>query len=107
MKLTIRIGLLLVLAFFSFLMIRITLPYFAFDDHTGFLRIKQWIIHNPVWKVSFYVHVITSSLCLVAGFTQFSDALRKKFPAIHRFTGWIYVTVILLLSGPSGFIMAL
>ena len=107
MKLTIKIGLLLVLSFFSFLMIRITLPYFAFDDHTGFLRIKQWIIHNAVWKVSFYVHVITSSLCLLAGFTQFSDKLRKKFPAIHRFNGWIYIVVILLLSGPSGFVMAL
>lgn len=107
MKLSFKTGLLLLLGFFSVLMIRITLPYFAFDDHTAFLRIKQWIIHNPVWKAAFYVHVITSSLCLVAGFTQFSTSILKKFPTIHRFIGLMYVGVILLLSGPSGIIMSL
>lgn len=107
MKLAFKIGLTFLLGFFSYLMITITLPYFAFDDHTAFLRIKQWIIHNPIWKTSFYIHVITSSLCLVAGFTQFSMRFLKKFPRIHRLVGWLYVCVILLLSGPSGLIMSL
>jgi uncharacterized membrane protein len=96
-----------VLAFFLVLMLRITIPYFAFEDQTGFLRIKQWIIHNEIWKTAFYVHVITSCVCLVAGFTQFSGGLLKSFPKVHRTMGWAYIVTVLLLSGPSGFIMSL
>lgn len=106
MKLNFKIGLLLLLSFFTFLMIRISLPYFSFDDHTAFLRIKQWIIHNPVWKFSFYIHVTTSSLCLLAGFTQFSKGLLKKNPKVHRYLGMVYVSVVVFLSGPSGLIMS-
>lgn len=107
MQIAFKTGLVLLLGFFSFLMIRITLPYFAFEDDVAFLRIKQWIVGNLVWKTSFYVHVMSSSLCLLAGFTQFSKTFLKKFPAVHRLTGWLYVGVILLLSGPSGLIMSL
>ena len=107
MKLAVKAGLLLILGFFSVLMIRITLPYLAFDDHVAFLRIKQWIIHNPVWKSAFYIHVTTSSFCLIAGFTQFSKTLRTRLPAIHRYAGWLYASVIILFAGPSGFIMSL
>jgi uncharacterized membrane protein len=107
MKRTLQVGLLLVFGFFFVLMVRITIPYFSFDDYTAFLRIKQWIIHNPVWKTAFYVHVMLSSFCLVAGFTQFSNAFLKRFPGLHRSIGLLYVGVILLFSGPSGFIMSL
>jgi uncharacterized membrane protein len=88
-------------------MIRLTIPYLSFEDKTAFLKIKQWVIHNRLWKLSFYVHVITSSFCLMAGFTQFSKTLLKKNPVIHRCIGWLYVIIILLLSGPSGLIMSL
>jgi uncharacterized membrane protein len=107
MKLSLKIFCLLVLGFFSFLMIKISIPYFSFNDQVAFLRIKQWIIHNSVWKTAFYVHVITSTLCLLAGFTQFSKGLLNKFPGIHRFVGWIYIITVLAFSGPSGFIMSL
>jgi uncharacterized membrane protein len=107
MKSWLRPALYLILAFFTILMLRITIPYFSFDDHTGFLRIKQWIIHNNVWKTAFYIHVITSCLCLLAGFTQFSDALMRNYPQLHRWIGKLYVIVILFLSGPSGFIMSI
>ena len=95
------------LAFFLVLMIRITVPYFAFDDQTAFLRIKQWVINNSVWKTAFYVHVITSCFSIIAGFTQFSKQIQRKNPALHRTMGKMYVVVVLLFSGPSGFIMAL
>jgi uncharacterized membrane protein len=103
----IKIGLLLLLAFFSALMIRITIPYFSLDDNTAFLRIKQWVIENQIWKTSFYVHVFTSSFCLIAGFTQFSKNILQRFPMIHRSFGILYVVVILVFSGPSGFVMSL
>ena len=102
-----KVFLLVILAFFTYLMVRITIPYLSFDDHTAFLRIKQWIMHNDVWRMSFYLHVITSCLCLLAGFTQFSPSLLRQYPKVHRYMGWLYVVVILLFSGPSGFVMSL
>lgn len=95
------------LAFFLVLMILITLPYFAFDDHTAFLRIKQSVINNSVWKTAFYVHVLTSCFSIIAGFTQFSKQIQRKNATLHRGIGKMYVVVVLLLSGPSGFVMAL
>lgn len=88
-------------------MVNITLPYLELNDHTAFLRLKQYIIENNVWKASFYVHVFTSCFCLLAGFTQFSNKIYQKTPAIHRIVGYLYITVVVFLSGPSGFVMAL
>ncbi|MFL5730975.1 MAG: DUF2306 domain-containing protein [Cytophagaceae bacterium] len=99
--------LLITLAFFSFLMLKITLPYLAFEDHVAFLRIKQWIIHNEIWKMAFYIHVLSSCFVLLAGFTQFSRYILRNYKTLHRWAGRFYVIVVLLLSGPGGFIMAL
>lgn len=107
MKSIIKILPFIVLAFFLVLMLRITIPYFAFEDDIGFLRIKQWIIHNEIWKTAFYIHVITSCVCLAAGFTQFSSSFLARLPKVHRAIGWTYIITVLLLSGPSGFIMSL
>lgn len=107
MKLYLRVLLLLILAFFTILMVNLTIPYFSFDDKTAFLKIKQWVIHNQVWKTAFYVHVITSCLCLIAGFTQFSNSFLRNYPQLHRYLGMLYVGVILIFSGPSGFIMSI
>lgn len=106
LKSTFKILLILLLGFFTVLMINITIPYFAFDDNVAFLRIKQWIIHNDIWKGAFYTHVITSCFCLLAGFTQFSGKVLHTYPKVHRTMGWLYVGVILLFSGPSGLVMS-
>jgi uncharacterized membrane protein len=102
-----KILLLAVLAFFSFLMIRISLPYLAFQDNVAFLKIKLSVLDNRIWKLAFYVHVLTSCFVLLAGFTQFSSYLLKNHKYFHRLAGRLYVAVVLLLSGPAGFIMAI
>lgn len=107
MKLFLKTVPLLMLAFFTILMVNITLPYFSFDDKTAFLKIKQWVIHNQIWKASFYIHVFSSCFCLIAGFTQFSERFLKDYPQLHRNTGILYISVILLMTGPSGFVMSL
>lgn len=96
----------ILLAFFSILMLRITLPYLAMEDNTAFLRIKQHVIHLGIWKMAFYVHVFTSMFALVAGFTQFSKKILARRKPLHRMMGRLYIIVILGLSGPSGMIMA-
>jgi hypothetical protein len=97
----------IVLAFFSFLMLRITVPYLSLQTDIGFLRIKQWVIHNDVWRIAFFIHVLTSCFLLVAGFTQFYNPLQKKFRQLHRSIGLLYLIIIVGLSGPAGLIMAL
>ena len=106
-KLVFRGLLLLALAFFSFLMIRLTLPYTAMRNDVSFLRTKQNIYHLRYWRISFFTHVFTSCLVLVAGFTQFTPALLGRRSKVHRVMGWIYLTVVLGISGPASFVMAL
>jgi uncharacterized membrane protein len=94
------------LLFFTLLMIRITLPYLSLDTDVKFLKIKQWIIHNPFWRTAFFIHVFSSIFLLVAGFTQFYDPLRQ-FSTVHRMVGKIYIAIIVFISSPAGFVMAL
>lgn len=105
-----RIGqilMLLALAFFSYLMIRLTLEYRVMQNNVGFLHVKQHAYRIAWWRASFYTHVFTSSLVLIAGFTQFSSWLLHHRPAVHRFMGWTYLVVVIIISGPAAFVMAL
>ncbi len=97
----------LALAFFTFLMIKITLPYLAVGENVAFLRIKRTARTIPIWQVAFYIHVFTSIVLLFAGFTQFSKKILRRSPRLHRRVGMSYVIIILFLSGPSGFVMSL
>lgn len=95
----------LILAIFTWLMLRITLPYLAMEDEVAFLRIKRALHDHTLWKTAFYVHVFTSICTLLAGFTQFVPRLRYR--PLHRWMGRLYVGIILLLAGPAGLIMSL
>ncbi len=97
----------LLLAFFSYLMLRITLQYVPINLDVAFLQIKQDYINIIPWRIAFFVHVFTSMFALVVGFTQFNNFILKKYKDIHRTIGKLYVFVVLFLTGPSGFIMAL
>lgn len=96
----------LVLAFFSYLMLEIILRYTSFDTDASFLQIKQDFIGNQVWLTAFYVHVFSSLFALLVGFTQFSTRIRQRAPKVHRFAGRIYVIDILLITGPAGLLMS-
>lgn len=95
------------LAFFTFLLIRISLPYLSFESDEAFLAIKQQYIDYDVWYFSFYIHVFTSFILLLAGFTQFTPYFLHRRKHIHRNLGYLYVTVLLLLAGPSGLVLSL
>ena len=101
-----RIVAILALAFFTFLMVRITLPYSAMNSGVEFLVTKQRIYHIFHWRVSFYTHVFTSCLVLIAGFTQFNPWLLRRYPRVHRRMGWVYLVTVVGVSGPAAFVMA-
>lgn len=101
-----RIVGILLLGFFTFLMVRLSLPYTAMNSGVDFLTSKQRVYHIFYWRASFYTHVFTSCLVLIAGFTQFNPWLLRRHPRVHRRMGWLYLVTVVFVSGPSAFLMA-
>ena len=44
---------------------------------------------------------------LLAGFTQFSTRIQEYYPKLHRIFGYIYVTDVILITGPAGLLMGI
>lgn len=88
------------------MMARITLGYWPIHDEAGFLQIKQRYLGIVHWKLAFWIHVATSMLPLMAGFTQFAPSLLRKWPVIHRSMGRIYGGSVLFVTGPASLVMA-
>ena len=97
--------LLVTLAFFVWLMARITVTYIPYNTDVGFLRIKQEYIDIDIWRTAFFVHVYMSIWVLLAGFTQFSSRIRDYRPKLHRALGYIYAVDVLFITGPAGLLM--
>lgn len=95
----------LALGFLTLQMARISAAYIPYNTDVGFLRIKQDYIEIDHWRIAFFVHVYTSIWVLLAGFTQFSEKLRSKYPKSHRIIGYIYAADVLLITGPAGLLM--
>ncbi|WP_345161136.1 DUF2306 domain-containing protein [Nibribacter koreensis] len=87
-------------------MARITWPYLSFKYDVDFLLTKQSILHIVSWRIAFYTHITSSLLVLVTGLFQFVRHLLLHYPAVHKWAGRIYVAAILLVSAPSGLVMA-
>jgi hypothetical protein len=96
----------LALAWFGWLMLRITLQYWPIRDDAAFLQIKQQYLEIQPWKIAFFVHVFTSMLALAAGFTQFARSVLFRWPRLHRWMGRLYVLNVCLVTGPASLIMA-
>jgi uncharacterized membrane protein len=94
------------LAYFTLLMVRITVQYIPVQTDVAFLQIKQSYIHIKPWFVSFYIHVYTSMFALVAGFTQFWPWLMRRYRQWHRAMGYIYIVTVVFVSGPASLVMA-
>lgn len=94
------------LAYSTMLMIGITLDYMPIHYDQAFLAIKQTEVQGYAYYLPvFYTHVFTAILALITGSFQFSKYLQSHYIRLHRLLGYIYIISILLLAGPSGFIM--
>lgn len=102
-----RIFLYASLAYFTYLMLLISLQYIPMDTNTAFLRTKQEEVQLGYYRLAFFVHVYTSFILLICGFTQFSERIRKNYRTVHRYSGRLYVAVVILFSAPSGFVMGI
>jgi uncharacterized membrane protein len=93
--------------FFCWLMLGITLQYIPLRTDAAFLRIKQDYVGMLHYRIAFFVHVFTAIAVLPAGLTQFSKYIRKNYRILHRSVGYIYAAAVLLLAGPSGFVIGI
>lgn len=90
-------------AYFFYLMLAITLKYVPFSSKAAFLILKQDEVKEvPGYLSLFYIHVYSSIFALLAGFTQFSSFVLRRYPEVHRNVGRLYVYIVLFLSAPSG-----
>lgn len=94
------------LAYSAWLMLRLSLPYLAFQPGIDFLRTKVNIYHFAPWRWSFYIHVFTGLAALIAGFTQFSGYILRHHRQWHRSMGYIYVVDVLFITGPAALVMS-
>lgn len=99
--------LVIIAAYFCYLMTLITVQYIPYSLEAAFLALKTDEIKLSYYRVSFFTHVYTSLFVLIIGFIQFSKPLRKTLPKVHRFAGKTYIALILLLAAPSGLIMGI
>ena len=90
----------------AWLMVLLTIPYLAFRSNIDFLLTKQIVYPLMHWRWSFYVHVFTGVFVLLTGLVQFSSYIIRRYKRLHRACGYVYVALVLGITGPAGLVMA-
>ena len=91
---------------FSLLLVYNTLPYFSFSKDFSFIQERSFLFQSNLYSASFYIHIFAGMLCITTALIQFSRYILKKTKAIHRWSGKIYVFVVLFLAAPTGLYMS-
>lgn len=91
---------------FSLLLVYNTLPYFSFTGNFPFIEERAFLFQKPFYNTAFYIHIAAGAICIITALVQFSSYILKKRKAIHRWSGKLYVLVVLLLAAPTGFYMS-
>jgi hypothetical protein len=91
---------------FSLLLIYNTLPYFSFSKRLPFIQERMMLFRGNLYNASFYIHIFAGSICIATALVQFSKYILKKSTAVHRWSGRLYVFVVLFLGAPTGLYMS-
>ena len=91
---------------FSLLLIYNTLPYFSFSKEFSFIQERSFLFKSSLYTTCFYIHIFAGAVCIGTALIQFSRYLLKKSKAIHRWSGKLYVAVVLFLGAPTGLYMS-
>lgn len=94
------------IASFSVLLIWNTIPYFNFSKQFSFIQERAILFLQPLYQVSFYLHIFAGMFCIGAALVQFSSYILKKRRQVHIWSGRVYVMVVLLLGAPTGLYMS-
>jgi len=90
----------------SLLLVYNTLPYFTFNKDLSFIQERNFLFQSGFYTACFYTHIFAGSVCIITALIQFSRYILKKSKAIHRFSGKIYVFVVLFMGAPTGLFMS-
>jgi uncharacterized membrane protein len=96
----------LTMTFFAIVLFYITAQYLSFKPDINFLLVKGDLIFDPIWRPTFYIHVISGMAIILVGPFQFIEKIRTKNLKLHKAIGKIYAYGILLFAAPTGLIMA-
>lgn len=96
-----------VIAYCSYLLILLSLPYIHFERGVEFLATKELIYHIDWWRYSFYIHVFSSPVVILTGLLQFNHFLIHQRKKTHRYLGITYILFVIFISGPTAFLMGL
>lgn len=96
----------LAILLFSYQFILIIAPYTSWKLDIDFLLTKQHIIHLDYYRAAFYAHIFSSIFVIGSGAFLFSKHILQKLPKLHLISGRVYVGLLLLVSAPSGLVMA-
>ncbi|HUR64994.1 MAG TPA: DUF2306 domain-containing protein [Chitinophagaceae bacterium] len=91
---------------FSLLLIYNTIPYFSFEMNFSFIEERALLFKSNFYYTCFYIHIAAGALCIGTSLIQFSRYILKKTKPLHRFSGKIYVFVVLFLGAPTGLYMS-
>src|SRR5689334_7526693 len=91
---------------FSLLLVYNTLPYFSFSKEFDFIKERRFLFRGNLYNACFYIHIFAGVVCISTALVQFSRYILKKSKAIHRWSGRLYVFVVLFLGAPTGFYMS-
>lgn len=84
-----------------------TMMYWNFKPDVSFLLTKQDMVHHPIWRTAFYIHIFGGMLAIVLGPLQFISFIRQRFAKAHKTIGKVYITAILFIGAPTGLYMAM
>ena len=90
----------------SLLLVYNTLPYFSFNKDFSFIEERNFLFKSSFYSACFYMHIFAGSVCIITALIQFSRYILKKSKAIHRWSGKLYVAVVLFLGAPTGLFMS-
>ena len=93
-------------ASFSLLLVYNTLPYFSFSKDFSFIEERSFLFKSSFYNACFYIHIFAGATCIITALIQFSRYILKRSKAIHRFSGKIYVFIVLFLGAPTGLYMS-
>lgn len=91
---------------FSLLLVINTVPYFSFDENFSFIEERSFLFQSSLYSASFYIHIFAGAVCILTALVQFSRYILKRVRAVHRWSGRLYVFVVLFLAAPTGLYMS-
>ncbi|AZB01055.1 DUF2306 domain-containing protein [Chryseobacterium joostei] len=88
-----------VICIFALLIGAYPLIYVFVEHKYTFLGSKSpEILHNLIWRIAFFAHIIFGGISLFIGWRQFGSKFRNKYIRIHRSIGRLYVVSVLISS---------